>query len=154
MSDHNVGTALSGRSQQGMQIRSPVLERGGLIYQVAAARREVLFTITSHDKSPWTIVGAYPVGFGDRGQHRPFAPSVFLHRSSMHLHAVRDRTSDRVSLAGKEAPFSFRTRATCSLSGHLSHARMAPDTHRAPPSNTPHDHPSLHRNYSHPHYHA
>src|SRR5829696_5885952 len=82
MSDHNVGTALSGRSQQGMQIRSPVLERGGLIYQVAAARREVLFTITSHDKSPWTIVGAYPVGFGDRGQHRPFAPSVFLHRSS------------------------------------------------------------------------
>src|SRR5215207_5389263 len=74
MSDHNVGTALSGRSQQDMQIRSPVLERGGLIYQVAAARREVLFTLTSHDKSPWTIVGAYPVGFGDRRQHRLLGP--------------------------------------------------------------------------------
>src|SRR5215217_8468324 len=53
-----------------MQIRDSVLERGGLGYRVAAARQEVLCTFTCREKSSGTVVGAYPVGLGDRGQHR------------------------------------------------------------------------------------
>src|SRR5215212_6361796 len=53
-----------------MQIRDSVLERGGLGYRVAAARLEVLCTFTCREKSSWTVVGAYPGGLGDRGQHR------------------------------------------------------------------------------------
>src|ERR671913_601100 len=52
-----------------MQIRGVVLQRGGLVYRVAAARLEILYIFTRHEKSPWTVVGAYPVGLGDGGQH-------------------------------------------------------------------------------------
>jgi hypothetical protein len=53
-----------------MQIPGPVLERSGLRDRVAAALLEVLYTFTCRENSSWTVVGAYPVGFGDRGQHR------------------------------------------------------------------------------------
>src|SRR5918997_5837089 len=53
-----------------MQIIDTVLEGDGLRHRIAAARLEVLGTFARRDKSPWTVVGAYPVGFGDRGQHR------------------------------------------------------------------------------------
>src|SRR5918995_1683908 len=52
-----------------MQIRGVVLQRGGLVYRVAAARLEILYIFTRHEKSPWAVVGAYPVGLGDGGQH-------------------------------------------------------------------------------------
>src|SRR5215212_9062947 len=38
----------------------------------AAALLEVIYTVTSHEKSAGTIVGAHPIRFGDRGQHRLF----------------------------------------------------------------------------------
>jgi hypothetical protein len=64
---HNVGTAFSGRAQQGVEIRYRVLERSRLRHRVAAARIKVLFAYW--ENSTGTVVGAYPVGFGDRGQH-------------------------------------------------------------------------------------
>jgi hypothetical protein len=69
---HDVGAAFSGGAQKGMQIRGVVLQCGRLGYRVAAARLEVLCTLTSCENSPGTVVGAYPVGFGYRGQHRLF----------------------------------------------------------------------------------
>src|SRR5215218_2907207 len=53
-----------------MQVRGTVLERSGLRDRVAAALLEVLCTFTCREDGPGTIVGAYPVGFGDRRQHR------------------------------------------------------------------------------------
>src|SRR5215213_6955623 len=53
-----------------MQIIDTVLERGGLVYAIAAALLEVLWTITRREEGSGTVVGAHPVGLGDRGQHR------------------------------------------------------------------------------------
>jgi len=55
-----------------MEICGPVLERDRLGHRVATARLEVLFTFTYRKISSGTIVGAYPVGFGDRRQHCVF----------------------------------------------------------------------------------
>src|SRR5215217_4985573 len=71
MPDHDVGTfPFSGRLQQGVQIIDVVLYRGGLVYRVAAARQEVRWTVARREEGSGTVVGAYPVGLGDRGQHR------------------------------------------------------------------------------------
>ena len=70
MPDHDVGTfPFSGRLQQGVQIIDVVLYRGGLGYRVAAARQEVLWTVARREDGSGTVVGAHPVGLGDRGQH-------------------------------------------------------------------------------------
>src|SRR5829696_6666281 len=55
-----------------MQIRDSVLERSRLMDRGAAALLEVIYTVTSHEKSSGTVVGAHPIRFGDRGQHRLF----------------------------------------------------------------------------------
>src|SRR5215212_3292629 len=70
MPHQDVGAAFSGRLQQGVQIIDVVLYRGGLVYRVAAARQEVLWTVARREEGSGTVVGAYPVGLGDRGQHR------------------------------------------------------------------------------------
>src|SRR5215212_10513556 len=70
MPHQDVGAAFSGRLQQGVQIIDVVLYRGGLGYRVAAARQEVLWTVARREEGSGTVVGAHPVGLGDRGQHR------------------------------------------------------------------------------------
>ena len=49
-----------------MQIRNPIPERSRLMDRGAAALLEVIYTVTTHEKSPGAVVGAYPVGLGDR----------------------------------------------------------------------------------------
>src|SRR5918993_2990597 len=70
MPHQDVGAAFSRRLQQGVQILDCVLERGGLVYGIAAAPQEVLWTFTRRDDGSGTVVGAHPVGLGDRGQKR------------------------------------------------------------------------------------
>src|SRR5918994_7203086 len=53
-----------------MQIIDTFLEGGGLGYRVAATRQEVLWTFARREEGSGTVVGAHPVGLGDRGQHR------------------------------------------------------------------------------------
>ena len=43
-----------------------------MVYGIAAARLEVLWTFTRRNDGSWTVVGAHPVGLGDRGQNRLF----------------------------------------------------------------------------------
>src|SRR5688500_17224219 len=53
-----------------MQIIDIVLERSRLRHRIAAALLEILHTFTCRENGSGTVVGAYPVGLGDRGQHR------------------------------------------------------------------------------------
>src|SRR5215213_1854404 len=106
-----------------MQIRDPVPERSGLVYGVAATRLEVRCTFTYRQISSGPVVGAYPVGFGHRGQHWLFgwverfapclgavtAPRDEHHRgrafgAALHVHLAYptdiDQTSEVLVLAG------------------------------------------------------
>src|SRR5215203_546363 len=68
-----------------MQIRDSVLDRSRLMDRGAAALLEVIYTVTSHEKSPGAIVGAHPIRFGDRRQHRLFG---FVERLAPRFGAV------------------------------------------------------------------